>query len=547
MSRTNLEFSFQVTGPIGDRAVGAAPRGDELRPAFSDHLSQASATSLSDPEKSVQSDDNNHGRATDRRRASTPASNGNDSPPTTEASRDDTEPLARATHERDDVVADESRRAEETSRAGADGPVASGEVSDGEDRNRESENDNTENHSLVTAVAIDGQPNQRAAFGEAEEATIDKRSASAVVTESSDDNAGANRHAAQLVVEDVPTTDVLDPGIETANPIEASAELVDQSAGTKDGRKSRKAKADAPAEDGAGGDHTADAGNRGAVTEEIGGAAAVDTAKATNEPSQSETSSRTLGQSDEVDSRSEDQNRDSTARGAARSRGDAEVVANKTATAVVANVVVAQTRDGASNAETADGATQNAKSITGKNDGNMEALLRLHANYSSAKRTGRTKEADDTPRVDPARFVGRVAKAFHTAQERGGTLHLRLSPPELGSLRLELTVKDGVMMAALETETASARRVLLDHLPALRDRLAEQNIRVERFDVDVRRDGSGGQADPRASQDQQQQQPQQGHPQRRQSNLPQRDTSTQRQVTPAASPLINNSGINLVA
>jgi flagellar hook-length control protein FliK len=35
--------------------------------------------------------------------------------------------------------------------------------------------------------------------------------------------------------------------------------------------------------------------------------------------------------------------------------------------------------------------------------------------------------------------------------------------------------------------------VLLDNLPALRERLAEQNVRIERFDVDVRGDASGGQ------------------------------------------------------
>jgi flagellar hook-length control protein FliK len=55
--------------------------------------------------------------------------------------------------------------------------------------------------------------------------------------------------------------------------------------------------------------------------------------------------------------------------------------------------------------------------------------------------------------------------------------------------------------------------VLLDHLPALRDRLAEQNIRVERFDVDVRQEQQSGGSDPRASQQQErQQQPPQSQP-----------------------------------
>jgi flagellar hook-length control protein FliK len=106
----------------------------------------------------------------------------------------------------------------------------------------------------------------------------------------------------------------------------------------------------------------------------------------------------------------------------------------------------------------------------------------------------RAGDGQEMPHVDPARFISRVARAIHTAQERGGPLSLRLSPPELGSLRLELSVRHGVLTASVETETATARQLLLDNLPTLRDRLAEQNVRIERFDVDVRRDGGGEQS-----------------------------------------------------
>jgi flagellar hook-length control protein FliK len=80
--------------------------------------------------------------------------------------------------------------------------------------------------------------------------------------------------------------------------------------------------------------------------------------------------------------------------------------------------------------------------------------------------------------------VQRVARAFDAAADRGGTVRLRLDPPELGSLRLELTVRNGKMNARLEAETQSARNLILDSLPALRQRLAEHQIQVERFDVD---------------------------------------------------------------
>jgi flagellar hook-length control protein FliK len=83
------------------------------------------------------------------------------------------------------------------------------------------------------------------------------------------------------------------------------------------------------------------------------------------------------------------------------------------------------------------------------------------------------------------RFVQRVARAFQAIAGREGNVRLRLHPPELGSLRLELAVRGGVMTARLEAENTAARNLLLDNLPALRDRLAEQDIRIERFDVDL--------------------------------------------------------------
>lgn len=168
--------------------------------------------------------------------------------------------------------------------------------------------------------------------------------------------------------------------------------------------------------------------------------------------------------------------------------------------------------------------------------------------FGVAALTGEIDEAAEASRVDAARFVGRVTRAFHFAQERGGTLQLRLSPPELGSLRLELTVKEGVLSASLEAETPAARRLLLDHLPVLRDRLAEQNIRVERFDVDIRRDGQEGQRN--AFQQEQQDQAQERQHQHANSlrSHARRSASDQTPapLEPVQQPATGSSGINLV-
>jgi hypothetical protein len=82
------------------------------------------------------------------------------------------------------------------------------------------------------------------------------------------------------------------------------------------------------------------------------------------------------------------------------------------------------------------------------------------------------------------RLVQRVARAFQSANAANdGSIKLRLSPPELGSVRIEIKVDGGQMNARLDAETPAARDTLLENLPALRDRLQQQDIKVMRFDV----------------------------------------------------------------
>lgn len=109
----------------------------------------------------------------------------------------------------------------------------------------------------------------------------------------------------------------------------------------------------------------------------------------------------------------------------------------------------------------------------------------------SAASTGRLADAP-SDQADRVRFVQRVARAFEAANDRGGHVRLRLHPPELGSLRVELTIRNGVMNARVEAESSAAQSLLLENLPALRERLAEHEIKVQRFDVDLFNRGAGG-------------------------------------------------------
>ena len=129
------------------------------------------------------------------------------------------------------------------------------------------------------------------------------------------------------------------------------------------------------------------------------------------------------------------------------------------------------------------------------------AIERLMAGRSlkSPKEAG---EPNSMPTVDRARFVQRVEGAMKAAHQNEGKIQVRLSPPDLGSVKIELAVQNGVLSAKLEAETPAARNLLLDSLPALRERLAQQDIRIEKFDVDVRDQGGNagsGQADDRTA------------------------------------------------
>lgn len=87
------------------------------------------------------------------------------------------------------------------------------------------------------------------------------------------------------------------------------------------------------------------------------------------------------------------------------------------------------------------------------------------------------------PANDSARLVGHVAHSIQVAHSSGQEMQLRLHPPELGALRIDVSVRDGAVTARLETQTSAAQRILTDSLPQLRDALAQQGLNVDRIEV----------------------------------------------------------------
>ncbi len=197
-----------------------------------------------------------------------------------------------------------------------------------------------------------------------------------------------------------------------------------------------------------------------------------------------------------IENRSERRSQRSAA--TAEPPADASSTATKPETVAIAESITSSSESGAPRAGNDSAATNEAQAAqapapsTSNANGAVAAAGARLPQHLAGNAASRPADGGQQIEVDAARFVQRVARAFQAAQDRGGEIRLRLHPPELGSLRLEVKVEGGVMSARIEAETASARSVLLDNLPALRQRLADQGIRVEQFDVDISDRQPGG-------------------------------------------------------
>lgn len=227
----------------------------------------------------------------------------------------------------------------------------------------------------------------------------------------------------------------------------------------------------------------------GTPAEAIVGEAAVGQAAAVADPSVGEKGS---------DKRESSSPQDGPATFATQLQGAVEAVAAAGAATVAPPTTDVQA---ATQVATAPTAPQTDAATTGSNSkptNTQQAAAELVRNASSKDLGVGRAAGDEAGRngglsaADRARLVQRVARAVRTAQDRGGELQIRLSPPELGQLRLQIQMTDGVLSARIEAETPQAKQVITENLGMLRDRLAEQNVRVDRIEVDVMNSGSGG-------------------------------------------------------
>jgi flagellar hook-length control protein FliK len=109
---------------------------------------------------------------------------------------------------------------------------------------------------------------------------------------------------------------------------------------------------------------------------------------------------------------------------------------------------------------------------------------RTRAQTTASKETSPVEQTD-LSQEERVRLIQRISRSFSRLGPNGGSINLKLHPPQLGALNVQVRLEGRSMSAKLSTETAAARDAILEGLPALRTRLAEQGFDISQFQVEV--------------------------------------------------------------
>ena len=103
------------------------------------------------------------------------------------------------------------------------------------------------------------------------------------------------------------------------------------------------------------------------------------------------------------------------------------------------------------------------------------------AGHTADAPTPTAAKADDGSERPTTPLVGRGLAAL--ANQKGGSLAIRLDPPSLGDLRITMTVVNGRVSADLLTSNADAHALLSADLASLRQALEAQGLSVDRLSI----------------------------------------------------------------
>jgi len=156
-------------------------------------------------------------------------------------------------------------------------------------------------------------------------------------------------------------------------------------------------------------------------------------------------------------------------------------------------------------ATTISSSRSNAESIVGvnssqANNGTQTGVSNttLFGNVASPGRSdqgrsevARSNSGTQITAYQEGKLVQRVLRGIEQLANGGGQVRLRLHPPELGALQMSLRMEGGQVFAKLEVENTTARDALMNNVQTLKDRMADQGMKVASFEVSVSTDSAG--------------------------------------------------------
>jgi flagellar hook-length control protein FliK len=108
------------------------------------------------------------------------------------------------------------------------------------------------------------------------------------------------------------------------------------------------------------------------------------------------------------------------------------------------------------------------------------------AEQSRSVETPKASQPATPPRVDVEQFVDRLVRFARVVSGRvESSVEMRLNPPELGSVKLSMSVREGELRMAMQTTTEAARQVISQNISQLRAALTAQGFAVGQMDVEV--------------------------------------------------------------
>jgi len=118
-------------------------------------------------------------------------------------------------------------------------------------------------------------------------------------------------------------------------------------------------------------------------------------------------------------------------------------------------------------------------------DNNRWTATGVH-DHAASRMSAAENIAKPDVRSIPLHVVNQVGRRLGMAVRRGENhVRLQLKPPHLGSIQLDLTMKDNGLKIAIVAEHQYVKDLMVSHVHELREALSNQGVELEKIDVEI--------------------------------------------------------------